>query len=57
MIPAYEIDAIESLEVHDYIENNMLPYNNTRRNVSDQSKVDFTEVTRQNEAYVEDEDN
>ena len=56
LIPAYEVKGIEALEVHDYVKNGLYPYDNTRRNVSDTSKVDFTEVTRPNEAYVEDED-
>ena len=51
IIPAYEINAIETIEVHDYYENNLQPYDTTRRDVSDESKVGYTEVTDINEPH------
>lgn len=51
IIPAYEIKAIETLEIHDYERNDLQPYDDTRRNVSTDSKVGFTEVTDKNEPH------
>lgn len=51
IIPAYEIRAVETLEVHDYERNDLQPYDDIRRNVSPDSKVGFTEVTDKNEPH------
>lgn len=51
LIPAYEITGVETLEVHDYYNNDLQPYDNTRRDVSENSRVGYTEVTDKNEPH------
>lgn len=51
LIPSYNLKVNETLEVHDYFKPEQQPYDNTRRNVSEESKVGFTEVTREGEPH------
>lgn len=54
VIPAFELQTVDKIEIHDYINPERKPYDKTRYNVGD-SSVGFSEVTKKREKKWEDE--
>lgn len=48
IVPAYDLQTVDKIEVHDYIDLDLNPYDKTRYNVGD-SKVGFSEITSKKE--------
>lgn len=49
IVPAYEMQTVDKIEIHDFIKNERLPYDRTRYSIGDDTRVGFSEVTNKKE--------